>query len=137
MAVNKVILVGNLGKDPETRQTRTNREMCVFSLATEDVRKGKDGAVTSTTDWHQVVTFGVTAKNCSRYLRKGSTVYLEGRLKPRSWEDKDGKKRYSVDIVPSIVQFMGTKKGDTLDESHTPIQAQESDTQVDDGDIPW
>lgn len=136
MAVNKVILVGNLGKDPELRSTKTSREMCVFSLATEDVRKDKDGQYQTTTDWHQIVTFGSTAKSCAKFLSKGSSVYLEGRLKPRSWEDKDGKKRYAVDIIPSIVKFMD-KKFDGKGTNQSQIETSAMDSDFEDGDIPW
>jgi len=107
-SVNKVILVGNLGADPELKYTPSNRPLCNLSVATNEVFKDKGGQRQERTEWHRVTVWGEQAENCSKYLAKGRMVYIEGRLQTRSWEDKtDGKKRYSTEIVADRVTFLG------------------------------
>jgi single-strand DNA-binding protein len=106
-SVNKVILVGNLGKDPELRYTPGGQPVCDLRIATTDSYSGKDGERKETTEWHTVVVWGKQAENCSQYLSKGRQVYVEGRLRTRSWDDKEGKKRYATEIVANTVQFLG------------------------------
>jgi single-strand DNA-binding protein len=107
-SVNKVILVGNLGADPELKYTPSNRPLCNLSIATNEVFKDKAGARQERTEWHRVTVWGEQAESCSKYLAKGRSVYIEGRLQTRSWDDKtDGKKRYSTDIVAERVVFLG------------------------------
>jgi single-strand DNA-binding protein len=107
-SVNKVILVGNLGADPELKYTPSNRPVCNLSIATNEVFKDKGGQRQERTEWHRVTVWGEQAENCSKYLAKGRMVYIEGRLQTRSWEDKtDGKKRYSTEIVADRVTFLG------------------------------
>ena len=107
-SVNKVILVGNLGADPELKYTPSNRPLCNLSVATNEVFKDKGGQRQERTEWHRVTVWGEQAESCSKYLAKGRSVYIEGRLQTRSWEDKtDGKKRYSTDIVAERVVFLG------------------------------
>jgi len=106
-SVNKVILVGNLGADPELKYTPSNRPLCNLSVATNEVFKDKSGQRQERTEWHRVTVWGEQAEHCSKYLAKGRSVYLEGRLQTRSWDDKDGKKRYSTDIVAERVVFLG------------------------------
>ena len=105
--VNKVILVGNLGSDPELRSTAGGTSVCEFRLATNESWKGKDGQMQDRTEWHRVVVWGRLGENCGKYLAKGRQVYLEGRVQTRSWEDKDGNKRYTTEIVARDVQFLG------------------------------
>src|SRR6476619_7042569 len=105
-SVNKVILVGNLGADPELKYTPSNRPVCNLNLATNEVFKDKTGQRQERTEWHRVTVWGDQAENCSKYLAKGRTVYIEGRLQTRSWDDKDGKKRYSTDIVADRVVLL-------------------------------
>ena len=107
-SVNKVILVGNLGADPELKYTPSNRPLCNLSVATNEVFKDKTGQRQERTEWHRVTVWGEQAEHCSKYLQKGRSVYVEGRLQTRSWDDKtDGKKRYSTDIVADRVVFLG------------------------------
>ena len=106
-SVNKVILVGNLGADPELKYTPSNRPLCNLSVATNEVFKDKSGARQERTEWHRVTVWGEQAETCSKYLAKGRSVYVEGRLQTRSWDDKEGKKRYSTDIVADRVVFLG------------------------------
>jgi single-strand DNA-binding protein len=106
-SVNKVILIGNLGAAPELKYTPSNRPVCNLSLATNEVFKDKAGNRQERTEWHRVTVWGDAAENCSKYLAKGRSAYVEGRLQTRSWDDKDGKKRYSTEIVADRVVFLG------------------------------
>ena len=111
-SVNKVILVGNLGADPELKYTPSNRPLCNLSVATNEVFKDKTGQKQEKTEWHRVTVWGEQAESCAKYLAKGRSVYIEGRLQTRSWDDKtDGKKRYSTDIVAERVVFLGGGSG--------------------------
>jgi single-strand DNA-binding protein len=101
-SVNKVILLGNLGQDPELKYTGSGVAVCNFSIATSEKVKDKE-----TTEWHRVIVWQKSAENCAKYLTKGSSVYVEGRIQTRSWEDGDGNKRYSTEIVAQTVQFLG------------------------------
>jgi single-strand DNA-binding protein len=101
-SVNKVILVGNLGADPELKYTPSNRALCNLRIATTDVFKDKAGQRQEKTEWHRVTVWGDQAENCSKYLAKGRSVYIEGRLQTRSY-DKDGQKHYATDVVADRV----------------------------------
>jgi single-strand DNA-binding protein len=114
MGVNKVILVGNLGKDPEMRVTAQQMAICRFSLATGE-RIKKEGQWVDHTEWHNVVVFGKSAENCGRFLKKGSQVYIEGRIRLNKWQDKEGKDRYTTEILADSVNFIGSKRGDGSD----------------------
>ncbi len=105
--VNKVILVGNLGKDPEVRQISPNQTVCQFRIATGESWIDKNGQKQERTEWHSIVTWGKIAEICGKYLSKGRQVYVEGRLQTRSWEDQQGQKRYTTEIIASTVQFLG------------------------------
>ena len=105
--VNKVILVGNLGADPELKRTPNQRTYCHLSVATSHVFKDKEGQRQEKTEWHRVTVWGENAENCVRFVGKGSSVFVEGRLETRSWEDKEGKKRWSTDVVATRVVFLG------------------------------
>ncbi len=106
-SVNKVILVGNLGRDPELRYTKDGQGVANFTLATNERWRDKDGGSQERTEWHRIVVWGKQGENCAQYLQKGRSVYLEGRLQTREWEDKDGKKRQTTEIVAQTVQFLG------------------------------
>lgn len=106
-SVNKVILVGNLGADPELKYTSSNRPVCNLSVATNETYKDKSGQKQEKVEWHRVTVWGDQAENCSKFLAKGRSVYLEGRLQTRSWDDKDGQKRYATEIVADRVVFLG------------------------------
>jgi single-strand DNA-binding protein len=109
-SVNKVILVGNLGADPELKYTPSSRPLCNLRIATTDVFKDKSGQKQERTEWHRVTVWGDTAENCNKYLSKGRSVYVEGRLQTRSY-DKDGQKHWATDIVADKVVFLGSGGG--------------------------
>ena len=110
--VNKAILIGNLGRDPELRYTQSGQAVTNFSLATSENWTDKNGERTEKTEWHRIVAWGKTAELCAQYLSKGRTVYIEGRLQTRDWEDKEGVKRQTTEIVANTVQFLGAPRGE-------------------------
>lgn len=107
--VNKAILVGNLGRDPELRTTPNGQSVVNFTLATSETWTDKSGERVERTEWHRIVVWGRTAEMCAQYLSKGRTVYVEGRIQTREWEDKDGNKRYTTEINASTVNFIGPR----------------------------
>ncbi len=109
-SVNKVILVGNLGRDPELRYTQDRKPVVNFSLATQEVWTGKDGQRSEKTEWHSIVVWGKLAEICKDYLTTGRQIYVEGRLTTRSYTDKSGQKRYKTEIVASQVVFLGSSQ---------------------------
>lgn len=109
MSVNKVILLGNLGQDPELRNTAGGQSVANFSLATNERWKDKDGEKQERTEWHRVVLWGKVAEIAGEYLSKGDTVYVEGKLQTRKWTDKEGNDRYSTEVVGQTLQFVTTK----------------------------
>jgi single-strand DNA-binding protein len=112
MAINKAILVGNLGKDPELRYTANGQAVATFSLATTEKFKNKGGEQQERTEWHNIVAWGPLAEICGKYLVKGKQVYVEGRIQSRSYDDRDGNKRYITEIVISDMQMLGGRPGD-------------------------
>lgn len=106
MSVNKSILVGRLGKDPETRDVN-GTTCCTFSMATERKWTDKQGERKKETDWHDVVAWGRMGENAAKYLSKGKQVYVEGRMQTREWEDRDGNKKRRTEVVASDIQFLG------------------------------
>lgn len=113
MGVNKVILLGNLGKDPELRYTPNQTAVGTFSLATGERRKDASGQWVDHTEWHNIVTFGKTAENCSNYLKKGRQAYIEGRIQTRKYQDKQGQDRWKTEIIADTVQFVGGREAGT------------------------
>ncbi len=108
--INKVILIGRLGSDPEVRYTPSGVAVANFSIATSEEWKDKDsGERRERTEWHRIVAWRRLGEICGEYLSKGKQVYIEGRLQTRDWEDRDGNKRYTTEIVASDVQFLGTR----------------------------
>lgn len=105
--VNKVILIGNLGKDPELRYTPGGQPVATFTLATTERWNDRNGQRQDRTEWHNVVVWGKLAELVNQYLKKGRSAYIEGRIATRSWDDKDGNKRYKTEIVATQVQFLG------------------------------
>lgn len=105
--VNKVILVGNLGKDPQTRSTPNGQEVATLTVATSEKFKDKSGELQERTEWHTVVVWGKQAESCGKYLSKGRQVYVEGRLATRKWTDKEGAERYTTEVVAETVKFLG------------------------------
>ena len=108
--VNKVILLGNVGKDPELRYTQGGTAVCNFSLATTE-RAKIGGEWRDKTEWHNVVAWSRLAETCSNYLSKGSQVYIEGRLQTRKWEDRDGNTRYTTEVVANQMVLLGRPRG--------------------------
>lgn len=109
-SVNKVILVGNLGKDPELRYSQSGTPVCNFSIATTNKYKKGDEWVEDT-EWHRIVAFGKTGENCAQYLAKGRQVYVEGRLQTNKWQDRDGNDRWTTQVVANNVVFLGDGRG--------------------------
>ncbi len=106
--VNKVILIGNLGKDPELRKTANGTSVASFSLATTERFNDRTGARQERTEWHNIVAWAKLADLANQYLRKGRSAYIEGRIATNSWDDKDGNKRYKTEIVANQIQFLGS-----------------------------
>lgn len=109
MSVNKVILIGRLGKDPELKYTQGGRAVANFSVATNERWKGQDGQKQESTTWHNIVAWGKQAEVMKEYLSKGQQVYIEGRIDNRSYDDKDGNKKYISEVVVQNFQFIGSR----------------------------
>jgi single-strand DNA-binding protein len=109
--MNKVLLIGRLGKDPEVRYTPDGTMVTNFSMATDEYRKDKSGERVQRTEWHRIVTFGKLAEICGNYLSKGKLIFIEGRIQTQSWEDKEGNKRYTTEIVASDMRMLDSKGG--------------------------
>ncbi len=107
MSVNKVILVGRLGRDPETRYTGGGQAVANFSIATDETYKDKNGERQKRTEWHKIVVWGKQAEIAQQYLKKGSLIFIEGRIQSREWQDKEGQKRTSFEIVASNFRMLG------------------------------
>jgi len=112
MTVNKAILVGNLGQDPEIRSTGSGTPVATLRIATSDRRKDREGNWTDHTEWHTVVVFGRQAENVGKYCRKGKQLFIEGRIQTRKWQDRDGRDRYNTEIVADTVRFLGGRGDD-------------------------
>ncbi len=111
-SVNKVILIGNLGKDPETRYLPSGEALTSFSIATSETWKDKtSGEKKEATEWHRISAFGKLAEICGEYLRKGSQVYIEGSLRTRKWQDKEGQDRYTTEIRADQMRMLGSRGG--------------------------
>jgi single-strand DNA-binding protein len=110
-SVNKVILIGNLGRDPETRYMPDGRAVTNISVATTDTWKDKNGEKQEKTEWHRVAFFDKLAEIAGEYLKKGSQVYVEGRLQTRKWQDKDGADKYSTEVIADRMQMLGSRQG--------------------------
>ena len=107
MSVNKVILVGNLGRDPEVRFTAGGKAVARFSVATSEVWNDTEGSRQERTEWHNVVVWGKQAESCGQYLQKGRQVYIEGSIRSRQYDDKEGNKKYITEVIAQRVQFLG------------------------------
>ena len=108
--VNKVILIGNLGKDPEVQTFDNGIKKATFSLATTEKFKNKEGVLAEETEWHKVVVWRKLAEIAEAYLRKGSLLFVEGRLRTHSWDDKDGNKRYTTEVIADTFTMLGPRK---------------------------
>ncbi|HEY8118952.1 MAG TPA: single-stranded DNA-binding protein [Methylophilaceae bacterium] len=127
-SVNKVILVGNLGRDPEMRYMPSGDALASFSIATTDNWKDKNGQKQERTEWHRISMFGKLAEIAGEYLKKGSSVYIEGRLQTRKWQDKEGNERQTTEVVADRMQMLGGRSGGNTyevmdDEASAPADA--------------
>ena len=113
-SVNKVILIGNLGRDPEVRYMPSGDAMVQINLATTENWRDKNGEKQEKTEWHRVVMFGKVAEIAGEYLKKGSPAYFEGRLQTRKWTDKEGQDRYTTEIVADRMQMLGSRSGGSM-----------------------
>lgn len=142
MSVNKVILVGNLGKDPEIRYTPSGRAVARFPLATGEVWNDAEGNRQERTEWHNIVVWGKQAETCSQYLAKGRQVFIEGAIRSRAYDDRDGNRRYITEIIGQRIQFLGGRgTGEAAGGSTPPPQAPEEPPQpgggTEEDDIPF
>jgi single-strand DNA-binding protein len=132
--VNKVILIGRLGKDPEVRYTPDGTMVTNFNLATDEQRKDKNGEKIQRTEWHRIVTWGKLAEICGNYLVKGKLVFVEGRIQTRSWEDKEGVKRYTTEIIASNMQMLDSKGQNKAGDAS--FEADAANANINDGSAP-
>jgi single-strand DNA-binding protein len=109
-SVNKVILIGNLGKDPDLRYTPSGQAVATFSLATNDRYKDKDGQMVERAEWHNIVVWGKQAETAKEYLKKGRQIFVEGRIAYRTYDDREGNKRYITEVVAQRLQFLGRRE---------------------------
>lgn len=133
--INKAILVGRLGKDPEIRYTPDGTMVTSFRLATDESWKDKNGDKVQKTEWHQIVTYRKLAEICGKYLVKGKLVFIEGKIQTRTWDDKEGKKHYTTEIIANNMQMLdskGTAKGDDIPAYDAVPQFPGSDSMPDD-----
>ena len=138
-SVNKVILVGNLGKDPEVKKFDSGIKNASFSLATTEKYKNKSGEMVSNTEWHNIVVWGALSDVAEKYLRKGSQIYLEGKIKTSSWEDKSGAKRYKTEIYADSFTMLGVKDVQSNEpKKENATQTELSPNQdIDDNELPF
>ncbi len=137
--VNKVILLGNLGKDPEIRTLESGAKLARISIATNEYFKNKSGEMVERTEWHNVVLWYQKADLAEKYLRKGSQVYVEGRLRTRQWDDKEGIKRYTTEIVADVINLTGSRPADTGDTQASAPDTTPRDTETlpEEDDLPF
>lgn len=136
--VNKVILIGNLGKDPEVRFTPNGRALAKFPVATSEKWTDQDGNRQERTEWHNVVVWGKQAETCGQYLAKGRQVFVEGSIRTRQYDDKDGNKRYMTEIVARDVRFLGGRSGAPADSgASVPPGEDAGPGSPDEDDIPF
>ena len=137
-SVNKAILVGNLGAEPEVRYTPSGKAVASFRLATSEQWTGKDGEKSEKTEWHRIVAWARLGEICGEYLHKGSQVYIEGRLQTRTWEDRAGNKRSTTEIVAQAMQMLGSPgtKGGSAKTKEESLPDEEP-ALIPDDDIPF
>jgi len=134
-SVNKVILIGNLGQDPELKYMPNGDAVCNFTMATTDSWKNRDGEQQDRTEWHRIVAFRRLAEICGEYLKKGKQVFIEGKIRTRSWDDKDGVKRYTTEILADQMTMLGRKDDDLNGENYSaPSGSPEKPKKLDDED---
>ena len=131
--INKVILIGNLGKDPEIRSLENGVKVASFSLATTESYKNKDGQKVEQTEWHNIVVWRGLAEVAEKYLKKGSQIYLEGKIRTRSWDDKEGNKKYTTEIIGDTFTMLGSRRdeGHQNTEPSSPSEPKEKEQEDD------
>lgn len=140
MSVNKAILVGRLGRDPETRYTGGGQAVANFSVATDESYKDNSGEKQKRTEWHKIVVFGKQAEIAQQYLKKGSLVFIDGRIQTREWPDKEGQKRTSVEIVANNFRMLGDKTQAAAASNQSSSHSEQSEFDgpaITDEDIPF
>ena len=142
--LNKVMLIGNLGSDPEIRSTGSGLQVCNFRMATNEQFSTRDGERQQRTEWHRIVAFGKLAEICGQYLRKGSQLYVEGRIQTREWEDQSGNRRFTTEVVMREMVMLGSAGGGgdytppaDDDSSQEEEEKVEATTMDDDDDLPF
>jgi single-strand DNA-binding protein len=138
-SVNKAILIGNLGRDPEIRYTPSGQAVASFTLATSEKWRDKEGQMQERTDWHNIVCWGRQAELANQYLKKGRPVYIEGRIQNRSYDDKEGNKKYISEVVAQRLQFLGGRPDDagSAGGSHQETPEMPPETVNEDDDLPF
>jgi len=132
--INKVILVGNLGNDPELRHTPSGKPVANFNIATSDLWTNKEGQQETRTEWHRIVAWSRLAEICKEYLSKGKQVYIEGRLQTRSWEDPNGQTRKVTEIVANQMLMLGSRDAGPMPDSEGEVESEVVDTTGNAGD---
>lgn len=136
--VNKVILVGNLGRDPEVRYTPSGTAVANFTLATTETWTDRDGEKQSHTEWHRIVAWRRLGEICGEFLSKGKQVYIEGRIRTREWEDQEGNKRKTTEIEAQTMQMLGSRtQGDSFSDASSGAAAERGQTGPTEDDIPF
>jgi single-strand DNA-binding protein len=130
MSVNKAILVGRLGRDPETRFTSGGQAVCNFTMATDETYKDRNGERQKRTEWHRIVLWGKLAELAQQYLKKGSLVFIEGRIQTRQWDDREGQKRNTTEIVGTGMRFLGGRGDGGASAGGTSAPGAELDVQA-------
>ncbi len=132
--LNKVMIIGNLGRDPEMRYTPSGRPVTTFSVAVSRSWKSPSGESRSETEWFKIVAWGRLAEICNEFLKKGQQVYVEGRLKTRQWEDKEGQKRSTVELIANEMTMLGDRRSKTSEEDSS---VEDSPLNVDEDEFPF
>ncbi|MEO8649718.1 MAG: single-stranded DNA-binding protein [Acidobacteriota bacterium] len=123
MSFNKITIIGNLGREPELRYTPQGTAVCNFSIATNEKKRDKSGEMQDVTTWFRVTLWSKQAENAAKYLKKGSSVYIEGRLRVEDWTDREGKERYTLEVQGSDMQFIGSARSDEFS-GESPSEAE-------------
>lgn len=137
--VNKVILIGRLGRDPEMRYTAGGTPVCNFTMATDESFRGKNGEMQKRTEWHRIVAWAKLAEQCSHLLKKGNLAYIEGRLQTREWDDRSGQKRRSTEVVANRMRVL-TPRGEReleMESGQVPGPPEDSAPDISDEDVPF
>jgi single-strand DNA-binding protein len=135
--LNKVMLIGHLGRDPEMRYTPAGRPVTTFTIATNRTWNTSDGEHHSETDWFNIVAWGNLAEICKQHLTKGKQVFIEGRLQTRKWEDKEGNKHSTTEVVASEMMMLGDRRGTNEDQSEEAVDRDEFNNRSDEDEFPF